>query len=690
MDKHLRPVRFDADINTPNVEKEWKHWFRTFENFLGTLTFTGTDEENQTAKLNALTVYISPSVYEYIQDTTTYDGAIAILKNLYVKPKNIIYNRHKLATRIQSEGETVDQYMQTLEQLSKSCDFAAVSAELNRTEYIRDAFINGLASNVIRQRLLENNNLTLAQAYQTARTLELAQKHSSSYSHSSNNLTPGNVVATASENVPEVPLPDNDVLAATRNPQHRDSDFKKCRYCGGNMHQTRRQCPASSSKCDFCHKKGHWAVVCHKKRQQENGGLGAVAHTPVLMGVSQKRHKRRKHLPTPGKRDVTHIKTTIKGKTMNSIVDSGSDFTFTSHSKAEELDLLILPPSEEHKNITLADVSNSAVIGEVVTDIIVQGKTYSMVVLVMKNLFTDLILGKDFMQKHKSVTFKFEETPESLPPLVLSDLSSPVCAFTAMDVDPPSLFSHMSPDIKPISCKSKRYSKSDADFIDETVRDWYSKGIIEPSNSPWRAQPLVTTESETHRRRVVIDYSRTVNRYTQLDAYPLPRIDDMANDVSKYKYYATYDLKSAYHQVEIPLADRPYTAFEASGKLWQFTRIPNGVTNGVAAFQRVLDTLVEKEGLDDTFVYVDNVTVCGNTEEDLELNRQKWESLAKKYNLTFNLDKCIFSCTRLALMGYIVEHNSVKPDPERLKPLMELPSPQDLPSQGPIVGLFSY
>ena len=141
MDKHLRPARFDADINTPNVEKEWKHWFRTFENFLGSLTFTGENDAQQTAKLNTLTVYISPSVFEYIQDTTSYDAAIAILKNLYVKPKNIIYSRHKLATRIQSEGESVDQYMQTLEQLSKSCDFAAVSAENNRKEYIRDAFI---------------------------------------------------------------------------------------------------------------------------------------------------------------------------------------------------------------------------------------------------------------------------------------------------------------------------------------------------------------------------------------------------------------------------------------------------------------------------------------------------------------------------------------------------------------------
>ena len=70
--------------------------------------------------------------------------------------------------------------MQSLEKLSKHCEFHQVTAEVYRQEYIRDAFINGLNSNTIRQRLLENNDLTLAEAFQQARTLELAQKQSES------------------------------------------------------------------------------------------------------------------------------------------------------------------------------------------------------------------------------------------------------------------------------------------------------------------------------------------------------------------------------------------------------------------------------------------------------------------------------------------------------------------------------
>ena len=102
-------------------------------------------------------------------------------------------------------------------------------------------------------------------------------------------------------------------------------------------------------------------------------------------------------------------------------------------------------------------------------------------------------------------------------------------------------------------------------------------------------------------------------------------------------------MKSAYHQILIKEEEKWYTAFEADGKLYQFTRIPFGVTNGVAAFQRVMDQIIAKEDLKDMFVYVDNVTVCGNSQAEHDHNLQRFYEIAKKYNLTFNVSKSIIS-----------------------------------------------
>ena len=72
------------------------------------------------------------------------------------------------------------------------------------------------------------------------------------------------------------------------------------------------------------------------------------------------------------------------------------------------------------------------------------------------------------------------------------------------------------------------------------------EGIIEPSQSPWRAQILIVSP-ENHKKRLVVDYSQTINRFTLLDAYPLPRIEDMVNEIASYQVFSTLDLTSAYH-----------------------------------------------------------------------------------------------------------------------------------------------
>ena len=198
-----------------------------------------------------------------------------------------------------------------------------------------------------------------------------------------------------------------------------------------------------------------------------------------------------------------------------------------------------------------------------------------------------------------------------------------------------------------------------------------SSGVIRPSHSPWRAQVLVVTNKESGKRRMCIDYSQTINLFTDLDAYPLPSIESLVNKLSLYKVFSTFDLKSAYHQIPIQESDKIYTAFEACGKLWEFNRIPFGVTNGVPQFQRVIDDIVMKEGLKDTYPYLDNVTIGG-------------------YGMKLNQSKTVSSISEICILGYCVGGNKIRPDPERLRPLLKFPAPTDSKSLKRALGMFAY
>ena len=91
-----------------------------------------------------------------------------------------------------------------------------------------------------------------------------------------------------------------------------------------------------------------------------------------------------------------------------------------------------------------------------------------------------------------------------------------------------------------------------------------------------------------------IDYLQTVNLFSQEDAYPMPRIDGIVNSLARYRYFSKFDLQSAYHQIPIRVEDRKFTAFEANGGLYEFKRIPFGLTNAMPVFQRAITKMIEE------------------------------------------------------------------------------------------------
>ena len=134
----------------------------------------------------------------------------------------------------------------------------------------------------------------------------------------------------------------------------------------------------------------------------------------------------------------------------------------------------------------------------------------------MNKLSTDIILGQDFLKQYKSAEITFGGSEPTLH----------VCALKAMNVPPPSLFRNLTLDCKPVAVKSRRYTADDSKFIETETKKLLA---------------------ERHKKRMVIDYSQTINRFTELDAYPLPNINDMVQKIAQYSVFSTIDLRSAYH-----------------------------------------------------------------------------------------------------------------------------------------------
>ena len=129
---------------------------------------------------------------------------------------------------------------------------------------------------------------------------------------------------------------------------------------------------------------------------------------------------------------------------------------------------------------------------------------------------------------------------------------------------------------------------------------------------------------------------------------------------------------------------------EADIRLYHYCRLPFGLTDGVSAFQRIINSLIQQNKLKRTYAYLDNIIVAGETHEIHDSNLKAFLQTASEANLTFNKSKSTFSVPVIDVLGYRISHKQVKPDPECLSPLVELPVPKTTAELKRCIGMFAY
>jgi transposase InsO family protein len=238
----------------------------------------------------------------------------------------------------------------------------------------------------------------------------------------------------------------------------------------------------------------------------------------------------------------------------------------------------------------------------------------------------------------------------------------------------------------------QRYRRIPPAMIDEVrqhLQQLYDAGIIRPSHSPF-ASNLVLARKKDNSLRLCIDY-RQLNQRTKLDSYALPRITEIFDYLSGSVYFSVLDMKSGYHQVPVHSADIHKTAFTAGPLgLWEFSRLPFGLTNSPATYQRLMETVFGGLYLEFVQVYLDDVLVFSRNFEDhvrhLELVFQRLAD----YNLKLAPKKCKFFKNSVKYLGHIVSSEGVSVDPEKTEKVSSWPTPTNHKDVQKFMGFANY
>ena len=220
--------------------------------------------------------------------------------------------------------------------------------------------------------------------------------------------------------------------------------------------------------------------------------------------------------------------------------------------------------------------------------------------------------------------------------------------------------------------------------LDEMLRD----DVIEPSSSPW-ASPVVLVRKADSSWRFAIDYRR-VNDVTNKDASPLPLQIEFIDRLAGNQYFTTLDLKSGYWQIPVDSRDRPKTAVITHRGLFQFKRMPFGLCNAPATFQRCMQQVLGKLMYNGVVCYLDDILIYSrDLSSHLQLLDEVFGRLANA-GFRLNLKKSKFLQTETRFLGHIVSRNGIRVDEAKVTAISNFPKPMNAASLSRFLGMASY
>jgi hypothetical protein len=246
----------------------------------------------------------------------------------------------------------------------------------------------------------------------------------------------------------------------------------------------------------------------------------------------------------------------------------------------------------------------------------------------------------------------------------------------------------LKPGTTPIYKTPYRMTTLELAELKEHVKKLLEKGFTRPSSSPWGA-PVIFVPKMDGTQRLCMNY-RALNEVTVKNKYPLPRIDDLFDQLCGVCVFSKIDLRSGYHQLKIRECDIPKTAFISRYGLYEYTVMSFGLTNAPTYFMYLMNK-VFVEYLDKfVVVFIDDILVYSRSEEELEEHLCLALQKLRDNRLYAKLSKCEFWMKQVAFLGHVISKGCISVDPSKVRDVLSWNAPTSVGDIQSFLGLAGY
>lgn len=648
----------------------------------------------------------------------TYDELLETMKAHFTPDKNEIAESYKFYKRCQGPEELIADYVIDLKYLASSCNFGTF---LNRA--LRDAFVLGVYSNDTRRRLLEKSTLTFAEAITIATSAEMTRNDLKTLRPSSSGSNTNTVRDSRRDdwnqgnfnrnrrfgtNSSRSVSRNNNFRNSSRNPGNNNfnsNNSKSNNHFNSNSSNYNRnsnnQGARNNFKCFNCNVVGHFAKDCRKNQNFKRNNVNIVENEMGDLSIHSVNF-----LEAEPTALLIHVQ--IEGDETVMEYDPGACVSLMSKKYFEN----IFSSNKIEvctKTLNVVTGHNVHVVGKAKVNVFSsyenEWKELELVIVDVEKDFIPL-LGRNWLnilypdwRKDVNQWFKsdnsqvnsvddmvvsreklVEEIKRTYPSVFETNLEQPIKKYKATI--------HIKENVIPMFYKPYTVPFGLRDKVDKEIERLCAEKILVPVRHCKWASPIVVAPKPDGSIRICADCKVTINKYVKTEHYPLPLVDDLLASLANFKVFSVLDMAGAYQQLEVTEDCRELLTINTQRGLFQYTRLPFGVSVSGSLFQEVMDKLLS--GLDGVFCYLDDILIGGYDLEDAKRKLNKVMERLKSHNVKVNESKCKFYREKIQYLGFEISALGVHPTSQKVDAISNAPCPKDVSQLQSFLGLINY
>lgn len=641
------------------------------------------------AKVRLLLRKLNPAAHERytsfilpkLSKEFSFEETIAKLKTIFGTPVSIFHRRYQCLQTTKDENED---YISYSCKVNRACvDFKL--QELKEEQFKCLIFVCGLKSSKdsdIRMRLLSKINdaddITLEKVVEECKSLINLKQDTVLIGGQPSTST------VAATNAYRSGSPNNRKKGNWNNNKSKGDAPKTPCWCCGGMHFS-SQCNFKEHKCRDCGRTGHKEGYCGCFKQRPKSNRGKQQYKP--------KHSNKIVVVKDVKRSRRYVETNINGVPVNLQLDSGSDITIISKQNWIKVGApQTSPPDCQVQTASGSRLAIDAMFRASITigDTQREGNCY----VCSSNLSLN-VLGSDLLDEFglwdvpfssfcKLVGTKQEdqqiaELRAQFPDVFTEHMG--LCTKTQVHFT-------LKEDARPVFRPKRPVSYGMEAIVGDELKRLEDLGIITPITYADWAAPIVVVRKPDHSVRICADFSTGLNNALEANNYPLPLPEDIFNRMANCTVFSHIDLSNAYLQVPVDEESRKLININTHKGLYQFNRLSPGIKSAPGAFQQIMDTMLA--GIECTSPYLDDILVGGRNAEEHRRNLHLVLQRIQEYGFTVKLEKCRFFMRQVKYLGQLLDSEGIRPDPDKVKAIVNMPPPHDVPTLRSYLGAINY